>query len=204
MTIADEINKVIRTIRTSGESHQVVLDRTFDTDIADLWDACTSPERLARWFEPTLGDLAPGGRYTLTRSSTQGDILTCEPPRHLAITWEYQGDVSHVDVELLAATNQRTALRLTHHCPPGDHWDTYGPTAAGVGWEESLRALGLHLAGDARSAPDEMDSVASTPEGQELTRRAAEAWGRADEAAGTPANEAEARALRTAAFHLST
>ncbi|RDI44448.1 hypothetical protein [Nocardia mexicana] len=52
MNIADEINRVIRKITTSGEAHQVVLERAFDTDAADLWNACTSPERLSRWFEP--------------------------------------------------------------------------------------------------------------------------------------------------------
>lgn len=103
MNIADEINKVIRKITTSGESHQVVLERAFDTDATELWNACAHPQRLSRWFEPVCGDLTLGGRYTLTRSGTEGDILRCEPTRHLAITWEYQGDVSHVDVDLIPA-----------------------------------------------------------------------------------------------------
>lgn len=204
MNIADEINQVIRKVTTSGESHQVVLERAFDTDAADLWDACTSPERLSRWFEPVRGDLTLGGRYTLTGSGTEGDIRRCEPPRHLAITWEYQGDVSHVDVDLIAAVNGRTVLRVTHHVPPDDHWETYGPAATGVGWEESLRALSLYLADDARSTSEEMAQFASTPEGQELTRRAADAWGRVDHEAGTPASTAETRALSTAAFYLGT
>ncbi len=204
MSIADEINRVIRRITTSGHAHQVILERAFDTDAADLWDACTSPGRLSRWFEPVRGDLGPGGRYTLTSSGTEGDILRCEPGRHLAITWEYQGNVSHVDVHLIQTAEERTVLRLIHHCPPDDHWETYGPAATGVGWEESLRALSLHLADDPRCAPDEMAAFASTPEGQELTRRAADRWGRVDQEAGTPASIAKTRALRTAAFYLGT
>lgn len=202
MNIADEINKVIRKLTTSGEAHQVILERVYDTEAADLWNACTSEERLSRWFEPVRGDLAPGGRYTLTQSGTEGDIRRCEPPRHLAITWEYQGDISHVDVDLISAVNERTVLRVTHHVPPDDHWETYGPAATGVGWEESLRALALYLAGDGRCAPDEMEKFASTPKGQELTRRAADSWGRVDHQAGTPASTAETRALSTAAFYL--
>lgn len=202
MSIADEINEVIRKITTSGEAHQVVLERSFDTDAADLWNACTTEERLSRWFEPVRGDLALGGRYTLTSSGTEGDILRCEPARHLAITWEYQGTVSQVDVDLVPADDERTVLRLTHHCPPDDHWETYGPAATGVGWEESLRALSLYLADDPRCAPDETAKFASTPEGRELTRRAADSWGRVDQEAGTPASTAESRALRTAAFYL--
>lgn len=202
MIIADEINMVIRKIATSGEAHQVVLERVFDTDAADLWSACTTPERLSRWFEPIRGDLAPGGRYTLTKSRTEGDILRCEPPRHLAITWEYQGNISHVDVDVIPAPGARSVLRLIHRCPPDDHWDTYGPAATGVGWEGSLRALALYLAGDPRCAPDEMEKFASTPKGQELTRRAADSWGRVDHVAGTPTRTARSRARRTAAFYL--
>lgn len=202
MNIADEINKVIRRLTTSGDSHQVVLERAFDTGAADLWNACTSPERLSRWFEPVRGELVLGGRYTLTRSGTEGDILQCEPARHLAITWEYQGNVSYVDVDLIPATKERTVLRVSHHVPPDDHWKTYGPAATGVGWEESLRALSLYLAGDARCAPDEMKVFASTPEGQELTRRGADAWGWIDQDTGTSANDALTRAQRTAAFYL--
>lgn len=202
MNIADEINEVIRKITTSGDARQVVLERTFDTDAADLWDACTSRERLSRWFEPVHGDLALGGRYTLARSGTEGAILECEPDRRLAITWEYQGDVSRVDVDLVPANKKRTILRVSHHVLPNDHWETYGPAAAGVGWEESLRALSLYLAGDARCAPNEMQEFASTPDGQDLTRRGALAWSWIDQQAGTPASNAETRALKTVESYL--
>lgn len=203
MNIADEINKVIRRITTSGETYQVILERVFDTDAADLWDACTSGERLSRWFEPVRGDLALGGRYALTKSGTEGDILRCEPPQHLAVTWEYEGNVSHVDVDL-SPTDERTVLRLIHHCPADDHWETYGPGATGVGWEESLRALSLYLAGDPRCAPDETETFTGMHEGHELTRRVADAWGRVDQEAGTPARTAKTRALRTAEFYMGT
>lgn len=204
MNIAGEINAVIRKITTSEKSHQVIMERAFDTDADDLWEACTSPQRLSRWFEPVRGDLTVGTRYMLTASGTEGDILRCEPSRHLAISWEYQGDVSHVDVDLIPAENERTLLRVTHHVPSDDHWETYGPAAPGVGWEESLRALSLYLAGDPRYAPDEMEKFASTPEGQELTRRATAAWGQVDKAAGIPAKVAQTRASSTAAFYLAT
>jgi uncharacterized protein YndB with AHSA1/START domain len=204
MNIAAEINKVIRKIASTGESHQVVLERVFDTDAADLWHACTSPERLSRWFEPVSGDLTLGGRYTLTGSRTEGEVLRCEPDRHLAITWEYEGNVSHVDVDLIPAATGRTLLRVTHHCPGDDHWETYGPAATGVGWEAWLRALSLHLAGDARCAPEEMEQFACSPDGQELTRRVANAWGVVDREAGTLGTLADARADRTSAFYLAT
>ncbi|WP_425364923.1 SRPBCC domain-containing protein [Georhizobium profundi] len=123
-----------------------------------LWTACSSPsQRFCPRASPIVrrlaASLAPGGRYTLTRSSTEGTILECEPDRRLAITWEYQGDVSRVDVDLVPANKKWTMLRVSHHVLPNDHWETYGPAAAGVGWEESLRALSLYLAGDADVLP---------------------------------------------------
>lgn len=202
MNIADEINEVIRKITTSGKSHQVVLERPFDTDVTDLWNACTNPQRLSQWFEPVRGDLTLSGRYTLTKSGTEGDILRCEAPQHLAITWEYQGDVSHVDVDFIPTAEERAVLRVTHLVPPDDHWETYGPAATGVGWEECLRALSLYFTGGARCVFGEMRGYASTPKGRELTRLVADAWRWADQEVATPANIAEVRALNTAAFYL--
>lgn len=105
-------------------------------------------------------------------------------------------------MDVLRETETASLLRLTHRCPPGDHWETYGPAAVGVGWEESLRALALFLAGDSRSAPAEMEKFAGTPDGQDLTRRVASAWGREDEESGTPASRAGERVQRTVESYL--
>jgi len=50
--------------------------------------------------------------------------------------------------------------------------------------------------------PEEMEKLSNTPDGREHTRQSADAWGRADLAAGTPANEAEARTTRTIQAYL--
>ena len=34
-----------------------VAIRSYDTTVDDLWEAITTPERLARWFLPVEGDL---------------------------------------------------------------------------------------------------------------------------------------------------
>lgn len=202
MNTGEEIDAVRRWLTGTSEAHEVVLERTFDADVAELWGACTRADRLALWFETVRGELAPGGRFTLEGSGTQGDVLQCERPRLVSISWEYGGDVSHIDIELVPTEDDRTVLRLTHHCPPGAHWERYGPAATGVGWEESLRALSLHLLDGGRGVSAEMEAIAATPEGRELTRRSAAAWGEADHLAGTAAEVATARALRTASFYL--
>ena len=48
----------------AGEAHAAIIERTYPTDLHDMWDACTNPERLPRWFLPVSGDLRPGGRFT--------------------------------------------------------------------------------------------------------------------------------------------
>lgn len=67
--IADEINRMHRRVGTrrveSGEARTVLLRRTYDAEVADVWDAVTSPERIARWFMPVSGELKVGGRYQL-------------------------------------------------------------------------------------------------------------------------------------------
>lgn len=202
MNVTDEIDSVIRQVTTNGGSRQVILVRTFGFDAADLWKACTSTEQIPHWFEPVSGDLALGGRYTLINSGTQGAIMRCEPTRHLAITWEYQGDVSRVEIDFEPLPKDRTAVRVCHHVPTDDHWETYDPGAAGVGWEESLRALALYLVGDEKCTPDNIKTFGSTPEGQELTRQGASAWGLADQDTGTSVVVAEARAKRTVEAYL--
>jgi hypothetical protein len=42
-----------------------VLRRTYDAPIEDVWDACSDPDRLKRWFSPVSGDLRLGGRFQI-------------------------------------------------------------------------------------------------------------------------------------------
>ena len=42
-----------------------VATRTYDTTVEDLWEAVTTPARVARWFAPVEGELRQGGRYQI-------------------------------------------------------------------------------------------------------------------------------------------
>src|ERR687895_2855880 len=92
--VIHEISSVERRVggRTleAGEARSLTISRVYDTPPEDLWDACTNPERLPRWFLPVSGDLRPGGRYEL-QGNASGTIERCEPPHGLAATWEYGG-----------------------------------------------------------------------------------------------------------------
>src|ERR1044071_4327678 len=123
----------------------VTATRDFDTSVDDLWQAVTSPERLPRWFLPVTGDLRVGGRFQI-EGNAGGEVLECVPPEHLAVTWAFDGKVSWVEVRLSAAGDGRARLELTHTVPTDEHWDTYGPSAVGIGWELALLGLALHTA----------------------------------------------------------
>src|SRR5579862_2009041 len=77
----------------------LVATCAYDTTIDDLWDAISNPQRIPRWFLPVTGDLRLGGTYQL-EGNAGGKITGCEPPRSLALTWEFGGQVSWVNVRL--------------------------------------------------------------------------------------------------------
>jgi uncharacterized protein YndB with AHSA1/START domain len=88
--IAEHVGAVTRTVlerdHNGRRARVVVATRTYDAEIADVWDAMTNAERIPRWFLPISGDLRLGGRYQLD-GNAGGEITRCEPPRHLAVTW---------------------------------------------------------------------------------------------------------------------
>ncbi len=47
------------------EAKVVTISRSYRTSAEDLWEACTDPRRIPRWFLPVEGDLEVGGRYQL-------------------------------------------------------------------------------------------------------------------------------------------
>jgi uncharacterized protein YndB with AHSA1/START domain len=184
-----------------GKAARVVsVSRHYHTSPADLWDAITKADRIPRWFLPVTGDLKPGGRYQL-QGNAGGQILICEPPRHLTITWEYGGEMSWVEVRL-AGDGAGSRLTLEHFSHGGDeHWNQFGPGATGVGWDLALLGLSEHTAaGSAKTAEEGMAWMMSE-NGKAFVRASSEAWGHAHVAAGTDQATAAAAVARTTAAY---
>lgn len=167
---------------TDSDIYDVEIRRTYDADPADVWDAITNPERLVRWFSTVTGDLKQGGRYSIDGNAS-GAITECDPPRRLALDWEF-GDhaLSWVTLDL-TAVGDGCELVLCHRQPRTEHWATYGPGATGVGWELTVLGLAMHLAG-VESPPAEFEA---SPQAKEFARGSAALWGDAHQAAGAPA-----------------
>lgn len=191
--------KVSFTERGGQSAGAVVLSRSFAASIDDLWDAVTNGERISRWFTPVSGELEPGGHYQL-EGNASGAITACERLSHFALTWEFGGDVSWVDVSLAAPEEGQSRLTLTHTSILSAHWDEYGPGAAGVGWEWGMQGLAIHLEQPKRPMPDVMEFVASDS-GRAFFAGSSDGWAQAAIAAGTDSDVALAAARRTTAFY---
>ncbi len=202
--IAGHIGAVTRKLETrvrDGRPAQVVIAaRVYDTTVDDLWDALTNRERIPRWFLPVSGELRLGGRYQL-EGNAGGTITRCEPPRVVAMTWEFGGDVSWVEVTLDPTADGRAHLHLEHMAHvPGPRWDEFGPGAVGVGWDLTLFGLANHVTSGA-AKPDNPMAWLMSDEGKSFVRRSSDDWCRASIAAGTGEAAARAAAARTTAAY---
>lgn len=204
--IAAQVDAVDRhlSIDVDGTRQHTVqsISQAYPTTISDLWEACTDPARLERWFAPVSGDLELGGRYAI-EGNASGTVEECDPLKSYTLSWEFAGDTSHVAVSLAEDGDQaRLTIEHSHTGEAGaEFWTQFGPGATGVGWDLSLLGLAFHLvAGTGRPADENhfvtIDLV------QQFVRDSSRRWGEASVAAGTPEADAMAAAERTTGFYL--
>jgi uncharacterized protein YndB with AHSA1/START domain len=206
--LIDELLATRRTVGTdtlpAGDAHVVKLIRTYAADVEDVWDAITTPERLARWFLPVSGDLRLGGTYQL-EGNAGGEIRVCEPPRRLQLTWimgEPPGpdDASIVEVLLDEAFEDGTRLTLIHTAVvPPEMWDQFGPGAVGVGWDLGLLSLAAHVAGESLGTPAELET---DPAMRAAMTASSESWGDAFRESGADPEVAARAVAGTTEFYV--
>ena len=202
--VTHQINAVARRVegRTleAGEARAVILSQTYDATVDELWDAVTNPERIPRWFLPVSGDLEVGGRYQL-EGNAGGTITECEPPHRFAATWEFGETVTWIEVRVSDAGDGRARFELEHVAHVEGHWSEFGPGAVGIGWDQGLIGLTLHLGGVERVDPEAVMAWTMSEDGLDFTRRSGEAWLAADLASGADPEDATARSDRTIAAY---
>jgi uncharacterized protein YndB with AHSA1/START domain len=192
--IANHLKAIHRAVgrrpAASGELVSVVLRRVYDAAIEDVWDAVTDPVRVRRWFLPLTGDLRVGGAFQL-EGNAGGEILGCEPPRLLRVT--FGGPASLVEVRLSADGADTTVLELEHTVPIELAGSGAGALFVGPGWDGALMALALFLDGE---AGDDPVAAADSPEGREFAAQSVHAWAAVVETSGTATSDEIAAATQ--------
>lgn len=167
----------------SGERVSVLLRRGYDAPIDDVWDAVTQPDRIKRWLMPISGELRVGGSFQL-EGNAGGEILTCEPPRLLKVT--FGAPTSIVEVRLTPDGDGDTVLELEHTVPIEIAQSGAGALYVGPGWDGALLGLGLFLRGEAVGDPV---AAANSPEAQEFSKQSVHAWAEVVKDSGTATAE---------------
>lgn len=154
------MDQTIRRALTGSTEHPALtFERTFRATPADLRDACTDPDRLARWFGEIAGDpTGVGDPFTARLSDDPGDVavgrvLRCDETT-IAVTWSWQDEPeSVITARITLVDADRTTLALHHELADATHLVGYGG-----GWEQTLRALARGLeTGPIVAADDEPD-----------------------------------------------
>ncbi len=193
--------QVGRRVLEAGEVDTVLISQVYDVPAGDVWDACTNPERIPRWFLPVSGDLRPGGRYQL-EGNAGGTVEDCDPPHRFAASWEFGGQVSWIEVRVTAEPGGRARLEIEHLFPAGGaQWAEFGPGAVGIGWDMALLGLANHLASAAAIDQQEAAAWAASAEGRQFITDSSDRWSGAAVASGTPAAAARAAAQRVTAAY---
>ncbi|MFI6503299.1 SRPBCC family protein [Nonomuraea typhae] len=183
--IEGHINATHREVVRDDERVTVVMKRTYDAEVADVWDALTDPDRMKRWFMPISGDLRPGGTFQL-EGNAGGRILECEPPERYKVTF---GDVSSiVEVRLSPAGDERTDFVLEHSVPLAMAQSGAGAFTVGPGWDGALLGLGLFLSGEVQPGDDPVEAAGSD-EALRYSKASVQAWEKAVAASGTATAE---------------
>lgn len=203
--VTEHINAVRREVGgrmlDAGEVRVATLSRHYQAELADVWDACTNPERIARWFLPVAGELELGGRYQL-QGNAGGTITRCDPPHGFDATWEMGDDVSWIELRLTDEGNAGTRFRLSHLAlVDDDTWKQFGPGAVGVGWESGLIGLYLYLTTRNPVDPARVAEWSASGDGHRFLAASSAGWCDASIASGTDPAEARAAADRTTAFY---
>jgi uncharacterized protein YndB with AHSA1/START domain len=175
----------------AGEVVSVLLRRRYDAPVGDVWDAVTQPARITRWFLPISGELRPGGTFQL-EGNAGGEILACEPPRLLKVS--FGGPTSIVELRLTPDGAGATVVELEHTVPIELAQSGAGALYVGPGWDGALLGLGRFLGGEAVGDPV---AAASSPEALEFASQSVHAWAEAVRDSGTATDEQLAAATAT-------
>lgn len=138
--------RTIRALAGTNVEPELILRREYPSTAAELRDACTSPERLSRWFGVVAGEPSGvGSEFTVQvdeETSARGRVLECGADA-LRVSWVVAGEPPSVlTAEWADIAEGRAELTLRHRLAGPD-----GVVTAGGGWDDALSALDQVLSG---------------------------------------------------------
>lgn len=127
-------------LRPSGATTRAVhLERDYRATPEQLWDAWTSPQRLARWLGtvagPLLGATAPVRMILGDGDDQWADvrIRSADRPRSLELSWDFPGESgSVISVRFVPLSDTHTRLVIDHSGLAD------AATGYGAGWQAYL------------------------------------------------------------------
>lgn len=197
------ITREVKSVERDGKTAKVVIaSRMYDTNAADLWDALTNKERIPRWFSPVTGEFELGGRYQV-QGNAGGEILKCDAPKELGLTWEMGPGMSWLNLTLNSVSDVQTELVLEHvaHIDP-DFDKQYGPGAVGVGWDLSFLGMAWHVEDKATIPSEGREEWTTTENYKQFARESSAAWRDASITSGADVDAAHKAGNNTTAFYL--
>jgi uncharacterized protein YndB with AHSA1/START domain len=143
----------------AGPARVGAFTRVYETTVEDLWDACTNPDRLRRWYVPVTGELHVGGRFQQVNMGS-GTILECDAPRFLKLS--LGGGADEIELRLSPGPQEGFATLGLEHATTLDTHEIGGQMydaifCMGGGYYPRLQALNDHLRG---TLPDDYDATA--------------------------------------------
>jgi len=154
------------TMRSLDDTRGAVrVEEVYDTDIDDVWQACTSPERLARWIAEVSGDLREGGTIRALFTSTwtgSATIDVCDAPHHLLLRTHAEDDDETQIEAWLTAEGPRTRLVVEERGLPVAQLPFHG-----AGWQVHLEDLGRSLVSGGSAHADGWSEHMAAPAWQE-------------------------------------
>ncbi|MBT2501863.1 SRPBCC domain-containing protein [Curtobacterium sp. ISL-83] len=135
------------TVRIEADgSGTVHMDRVYPTGIDDLWDAVTTPERLARWLVVQLDGVPAVGKTVRAAFTSSWDgsvrIDECDRPAHLRVTMLDDQDTTVTEAWLTAVDADHTRLVLEERGFRADEVADHG-----AGWQVHVEDLATVLDG---------------------------------------------------------
>lgn len=132
----------IRALTGDEEEQTITVSRSYRAPIVEVWDALTTPERVARWYGAVVGPqprrAGDGFEVDLGGGMVRRAVLEeCDAPSALTYTWwSGDDDPGLVRIRLDAIGDAETRLTVQH-----DRLRPHRMLGYGGGWEHNLVSL---------------------------------------------------------------